>query len=73
MVLPLEGIKVIEFAPWAAGPAAGAVLADWGANVIKIEGLEGGDPMRGILTTVGIRVENWNPWFEVDNRNQSYY
>jgi crotonobetainyl-CoA:carnitine CoA-transferase CaiB-like acyl-CoA transferase len=67
---PLKGIKVIEFAPWLAGPAAGAVLADWGANVIKIEDLKGGDPLRGLQTAIGIRVENWNPMFEVDNRNK---
>jgi len=34
---PLEGIKVVEMGVWVAGPAAGVVIADWGADVVKIE------------------------------------
>jgi crotonobetainyl-CoA:carnitine CoA-transferase CaiB-like acyl-CoA transferase len=34
---PLRGIKVIEVAAWAAGPMAGGILADWGADVINIQ------------------------------------
>ena len=39
---PLAGIKVLEVAQWWFVPAAGAVLADWGATVVKIE-----HPVRG--------------------------
>lgn len=44
---PLEGIRVIEFGQLLAGPFAGAILAYFGAEVIKIESPEGGDPIRG--------------------------
>ena len=44
---PLEGIKVVEVSMWAFVPSAGAVLADWGASVTKIEPATG-DPMRGL-------------------------
>ena len=45
---PLAAPKVIEFAQWVAGPAAGGVLADWGADVIKVEP-PGGEPMRHLF------------------------
>lgn len=43
---PLEGIRVLEFAQIAAGPFAGALLADLGADVVKIERPDGGDGLR---------------------------
>ena len=45
---PLEGLKAIELGIWFAGPAAGMLLAECGADVIKIEPLGGGDPIRGL-------------------------
>lgn len=47
---PLSGIRILEAAAWTFVPAAGAVLAEWGAEVIKIEPREGGDPQRGLVT-----------------------
>jgi crotonobetainyl-CoA:carnitine CoA-transferase CaiB-like acyl-CoA transferase len=44
----LGGVRVIEVAHFAFGPSAGAVLADWGADVIKVEHPVHGDPMRGV-------------------------
>jgi crotonobetainyl-CoA:carnitine CoA-transferase CaiB-like acyl-CoA transferase len=44
----MRGVKVLEVASWTFVPAAGAVLADWGADVIKVEPPEGGDPQRGL-------------------------
>ena len=44
----LKGVKVLELAAWTFVPAAGAVLADWGADVIKVEHPETGDPQRGL-------------------------
>ena len=46
----MEGVRVVELAAWTFVPAAGAVLADWGADVIKIEHPETGDPQRGLVT-----------------------
>jgi crotonobetainyl-CoA:carnitine CoA-transferase CaiB-like acyl-CoA transferase len=44
-----DGLRVIELAQWVFVPVAGALLADWGADVIRIERLEG-DPYRGLAT-----------------------
>jgi len=46
MTPPLEGIRVLELAGWMAGPGAAAMMADLGADVIKVEPLHG-DAMRG--------------------------
>ena len=46
MTLPLSGIRIIEFSHMVMGPTAGLVLADLGADVIKIEPVEGGDKTR---------------------------
>ena len=46
----LEGVKVLEVAAWTFVPAAGAVLADWGADVIKVEHPVTGDPQRGLIS-----------------------
>jgi len=43
---PLNGIKVLEFAQIAAGPFAGSLFADLGADVVKVERPDGGDGMR---------------------------
>ena len=44
---PLEGIRVLEVAMYGFVPSAGAVLAEWGADVIKVEHAVTGDPQRG--------------------------
>jgi len=63
----LEGIRVVELTQWVAAPGAGALLADWGADVIHIEHPIRGDAMRG-LTNVGGMSVDW--LFELDNRNK---
>ncbi len=60
----LEGIRVIEFANYVSGPYAGMLLGDFGAEVIKIESPDGGDPFRGWG-----RVE-YSPTFGSVNRNK---
>lgn len=44
-IRPLDGLFVVELGHWAAGPAVGGVLSDWGARVVKVES-SAGDPMR---------------------------
>ncbi len=46
----LSGVRIVEVAAWTFVPAAGAVLADWGADVIKVEHPRTGDPQRGLIT-----------------------
>lgn len=48
---PLAGVTVVEVSSWMFIPAAGAVLADWGATVVKVEHPETGDPQRGLVTS----------------------
>jgi len=47
----MEGIRVLEVAAWTYVPAAGGILAEWGADVIKIEHPESGDPQRGLVNS----------------------
>jgi crotonobetainyl-CoA:carnitine CoA-transferase CaiB-like acyl-CoA transferase len=63
----LEGVKVLEVSAWAFVPSAGAVLADWGAEVVKVEPPDG-DPMRGLITG-GITGGPSFPW-EIWNRGK---
>jgi len=70
--MPLEGIHVVEFGTFHAGPGASAILGDLGAEVIKIEEAEG-DPMRGWKEVGGIRFTLANGEgfpFEFTNRNK---
>ena len=63
----MEGVRVVELGMWVAGPAASAVLGDWGADVVKIEPPEG-DPFRGLISSFG--ADGSSPPFELDNRNK---
>jgi crotonobetainyl-CoA:carnitine CoA-transferase CaiB-like acyl-CoA transferase len=68
MAGPMEGVKVVELGVWVAGPAAGGILADWGADVIKIEPPTG-DPARMFGRMLGIE-DGVSPPFEMDNRGK---
>jgi crotonobetainyl-CoA:carnitine CoA-transferase CaiB-like acyl-CoA transferase len=70
-VKPLEGIRVLEVAMYGFVPAAGAVLADWGAEVVKVEHAVTGDPQRGLRQIGALRVEgDPNPNVEHANRGK---
>jgi crotonobetainyl-CoA:carnitine CoA-transferase CaiB-like acyl-CoA transferase len=66
---PLQGVKVIEMGVWVAGPAATGLMADWGANVIKVEPPTG-DPQRFVFGALGVADQKGVPPFEIDNRGK---
>jgi crotonobetainyl-CoA:carnitine CoA-transferase CaiB-like acyl-CoA transferase len=68
MTGPLDGMRVVELGVWVAGPAAAGILADWGADVVKVEPPEG-DPCRTFLKVLGGDLPS-NPVFELDNRGK---
>ena len=69
MAGPMDGVRVVELGVWVAGPAAGLVLADWGADVVKIEPPGIGDPARTFARMLGGDLP-FNPPFEMDNRGK---
>jgi crotonobetainyl-CoA:carnitine CoA-transferase CaiB-like acyl-CoA transferase len=67
----MKGIRVLEVAQMTFVPAAGAILADWGADVIKIEHPQRGDSQRGFLNMGGIKVNpKRSPFVEHPNRGK---
>lgn len=66
---PLHGVKVIEMGVWVAGPAATGLMADWGADVIKVEP-PSGDPQRFVFGALGVADQKGVPPFEIDNRGK---
>ncbi|MFZ1490363.1 MAG: CoA transferase [Ilumatobacteraceae bacterium] len=68
---PMEGVRVLEVAQFTFTPAAGAVLADWGATVIKVEHAVAGDAQRGLkLGTGGAAAGSFQPLMEHPNRGK---
>jgi crotonobetainyl-CoA:carnitine CoA-transferase CaiB-like acyl-CoA transferase len=65
----LADLRVVELGVWVAAPSAAALLADWGAEVIKVEAPTG-DPMRNVFGSIGIGGELPNPAFALDNRGK---
>jgi crotonobetainyl-CoA:carnitine CoA-transferase CaiB-like acyl-CoA transferase len=65
----LAGLRVVELGVWVAAPAAAALLADWGADVVKVEP-PAGDPMRYVFGALGIGDDFPNPAFALDNRGK---
>jgi crotonobetainyl-CoA:carnitine CoA-transferase CaiB-like acyl-CoA transferase len=62
----LDGVKVLEVAAWLFAPSCGTILADWGADVVKIEPpTNGGDPYRGFFHNGPV-----NPTIELANRGK---
>ncbi|MEM7101006.1 MAG: CoA transferase [Pseudomonadota bacterium] len=74
MTAPLADVVVVEIDNWMAAPSAGAILADMGATVIKVEPLTG-DPMRGMSRPIkneeiAENLRNHDFQFDVDNRGK---
>jgi crotonobetainyl-CoA:carnitine CoA-transferase CaiB-like acyl-CoA transferase len=65
----MERLRVVELGVWVAAPAAAALLADWGADVVKVEA-PAGDPMRNVFGSLGIGDDMPNPAFALDNRGK---
>jgi crotonobetainyl-CoA:carnitine CoA-transferase CaiB-like acyl-CoA transferase len=66
----MAGVRVLEVAAWTYVPSAGAVLAEWGADVIKIEHPETGDPQRGLITSGLVQAAAVNTMVELPNRGK---
>jgi crotonobetainyl-CoA:carnitine CoA-transferase CaiB-like acyl-CoA transferase len=72
VIRPMDGVRVLEVAQFTFVPAAGAVLADWGADVIKVEHAETGDAQRGLSRLMGMPVGSGSfaPLMEHPNRGK---
>lgn len=68
---PMKGVRILEVAQFTFTPAAGAVLADWGAEVIKVEHAVNGDAQRSIrIGTGGVAAGRFQPLMEHPNRGK---
>jgi crotonobetainyl-CoA:carnitine CoA-transferase CaiB-like acyl-CoA transferase len=72
VIRPMEGVRILEVAQFTFVPAAGAVLADWGAEVIKVEHAEHGDAQRGLsrLMDMPVGTGSFAPLMEHPNRGK---
>ena len=74
MQRPMQGVRVLEVAQFTFVPAAGAILADWGADVVKVEHAERGDGQRGLTTVLGVDAitgnSSFSPIVEGPNRGK---
>ncbi|HEY7106151.1 MAG TPA: CoA transferase [Acidimicrobiia bacterium] len=71
MFQPMKGVKMVEVAQFTFTPSAGAVLADWGADVIKVEHAVTGDAQRGLrLGTGGAAEGSFQPLMDHPNRGK---
>jgi crotonobetainyl-CoA:carnitine CoA-transferase CaiB-like acyl-CoA transferase len=68
---PLDGVRVLEVASFVFVPASAAILADWGAEVLKVEHPVDGDPVRKVAAWgVPASVHGVSHLFEVGNRGK---
>ena len=71
MTAVMEGVRILEVAEHTFVPAASALMADWGADVIKVEHIERGDAMRGLASTGVMAIAgDVHALFEHSNRGK---
>ncbi|MBY8858019.1 CoA transferase [Nocardia sp. CA2R105] len=71
MTAVMQGVRIVEVAEHTFVPAASALLADWGADVIKIEHVERGDAMRGLASSgIAVVPDDVHVLFEHSNRGK---
>ena len=71
MEMPLDGMRIVDWTIFQQGTVASTMLADLGAEVIKIEERVRGDPGRGVMTLGGLDLGDLpNAYFEANNRNK---
>jgi crotonobetainyl-CoA:carnitine CoA-transferase CaiB-like acyl-CoA transferase len=66
---PFEGVRVLEVAAWTFVPGAGAIMADLGADVVKVEP-PGGDPQRALHNSLNADDPAPKPYIEIPNRGK---
>jgi crotonobetainyl-CoA:carnitine CoA-transferase CaiB-like acyl-CoA transferase len=64
--LPLDGVRIVELADIVAGPSVGAYLGDFGAEVVKVERVDGGDALRHM----GAMLDDRSAWWLMLGRNK---
>jgi crotonobetainyl-CoA:carnitine CoA-transferase CaiB-like acyl-CoA transferase len=72
MASALDGIKVVELSTWFAGPTCGMWMGEHGADVVRVEPIEG-DPLRGIMGSGALPAElsnTYNWMWEMANRSK---
>src|SRR5512136_1469544 len=72
MTSALTGVKVVELSTWFAGPTCGMWLGEHGADVVRVEPVEG-DPLRGIMSSGALPAElanTYNWMWEMANRSK---
>src|SRR4030095_7272811 len=67
---PFAGLKVVDVASWIAGPVAATILADYGADVVKVEMPGVGDRYRALAAAPGMPVSPINYMWMMDARNK---
>lgn len=71
MTLVMKGVRVLEVAQFSFVPTASALLADWGADVIKVEHPIRGDTQRGFINIAGMKIDpDRNSMIEHPNRGK---
>ena len=69
---PLDGIRVVDMSTMLAGPMTGRILAEWGADVIKVETMNGDAWRKQAGTTMSPCTPDANPNFDMQNLNKRF-